>query len=52
VEVRFRKEVMDLTVDFVYFLFAIYKESTMDLTLLKRREQIIGEKVKRHLYGT
>jgi hypothetical protein len=52
VEVRFRKEVMDLTVDFVYFLFASYREGTMDLSVLKQREQAIGERVRKRLYGT
>jgi len=52
VEVRFKKEVMDLTVDFVYFLFASYREGTMDLSVLKQREQAIGERVRKRLYGT
>jgi hypothetical protein len=52
VEVRFKKEVMDLTVDFVYFLFASYQEGTVDLSMLKQREQAIGERVRKHLYGT
>jgi hypothetical protein len=51
VEVRFKKEVMDLTVDFVYFLFASYREGSMDLTLLKQREKAIGDRVRKHLYG-
>jgi hypothetical protein len=51
VEVRFKKEVMDLTVDFVYFLFASYCEGTIDLSLLKQREQAVGERVRKHLYG-
>ena len=51
VEVRFKREVMDLTVDFVYFLFASYREGTMDLSVLKRREQAVGERVRKHLYG-
>jgi hypothetical protein len=52
VEVRFKKEVMDLTVDFVYFLFASYQGGAMDLTLLRQREKAIGERVRKHLYGT
>ena len=52
VEVRFKKEVMDLTVDFVYFLFASFREGTMDLSVLKQREQAIGERVRKRLYGT
>lgn len=51
VEVRFRREVMDLTMDFVYFLFSSYREGTMDLSVLKRREQAIGERVRKHLHG-
>jgi hypothetical protein len=51
VEVRFRKEVMDLTADFLYFLFASYREGTIDLSVLKQREQAIGERVRTHLYG-
>jgi len=51
VEVRFRKEVMDLTVDFAYFLFASYREGTVDLSMLKQREQAIGERVRKHLNG-
>jgi len=51
VEVRFKKEVMDLTVDFLYFLFSSYREGTADLSLLKHREHVIGERVKRHLQG-
>jgi hypothetical protein len=52
VEVRFRKEVMDLTSDFLYFLFASYREGTMDLSALKQREQAISGRVRKHLYGT
>jgi hypothetical protein len=44
VEVRFKKEVMDLTVDFVYFLFLSFHEGTMDLSMLKQREHAIGER--------
>jgi hypothetical protein len=51
VEVRFRKEVMDLTSDFLYSLFASYHEGTFDLSVLKQREQVIGERVRKHLYG-
>jgi hypothetical protein len=52
VEVRFRKEVMDLTSDFLYLLFASYREGTIDLLLLKQREQAIAERVRKQLYGT
>lgn len=51
VEVRFKKEVMDLTVDFVYYLIASYHEGTIDPSLLKQREQAVGERVRKHLYG-
>lgn len=53
VEVRFKKEVMDLTVDFVYLLFSTYKTEgeKVDLSVLKQRETAIGERVRKHLYG-
>jgi len=51
VEVRFKKEVMDLTVDFLYFLIASYLEGTIDLTAVKQREYAIGERVQKHLHG-
>jgi hypothetical protein len=51
VEVRFKKEVMELTSDFLYLLFASYGEG-MDLLLLEQRENAIDERVRRHLYGT
>jgi hypothetical protein len=51
VEVRFKREVMDLTMDFVYVLFSSYQTETMDLTTLKQREQAIEKRVKKRLYG-
>ena len=51
-EVRFKKEVMDLTVDFVYSLFSSFREGNVDLSSLKQREQAIGERVRKRLYGT
>ena len=51
VEVRFKKEAMDLTVDFVYLLFSSYREGAADLSLLKQREQAIEKRVKERLYG-
>jgi len=51
IEVRFKKEVMDLTSDFLYFLFSSYPERATDLSLLKQREQAVGERVRKHLYG-
>ena len=52
VEVRFKKEAMDLTVDFVYLLFSSYREGAADLSLLKQREQAIERRVKERLYGS
>ncbi|HOB07317.1 MAG TPA: hypothetical protein P5131_06470 [Methanoculleus sp.] len=52
VEVRFRREVMHLTVDFLYLLFASYREDgPVDVALLKQREQAVSKRVKEHLYG-
>ena len=51
VEVRFKKEAMDLTADFVYLLFSSYREGAADLSLLKQREQAIEKRVKERLYG-
>ncbi len=51
VEVRFKKEVMDLTMDFVYVLFTTYGKGPKDLAVLKRREEALGERVRKHLYG-
>ncbi|MCE5338592.1 MAG: hypothetical protein LLF90_07910 [Methanomicrobiaceae archaeon] len=51
VEVRFRKEVIDLTVDFLYLLFSSYREGAMDLPMLRQREQAVGKRVREHLYG-
>ncbi len=51
VEVRFRKEVMDLTMDFLYLLFSMFMEEKPDLAMLKKRETSTGEKVRTFLYG-
>ena len=51
VEVRFKKEVMDLTVDFLYLLFTSYREGQADLSTLRRREQVVEGKVRERLYG-
>ena len=51
VEVRFRKEVMDLTIDFVYILFSSYQVGKVDLSGLKQRERAIDERVMKYLYG-
>jgi hypothetical protein len=52
VEIRFKKEVMDLTVDFVYFLFSSFQQGKVDLSGMKQREQATGERVRKRLYGT
>jgi len=44
--------VIDLTLDFVYSLFSTYHEGKIDSSVLKRREEAIGVKVRKHLYGT
>jgi hypothetical protein len=51
VEVRFKMEVMDLTVDFLYLLFSSYQEGRVDLSLLKQRELVMEGRVRRHLHG-
>jgi hypothetical protein len=51
IEVRFKKEVMHLTEDFVYALFASYGKGPKERAVLERRERAIGERVHRHLYG-
>lgn len=51
VEVRFRKEVMDLTMDFLYLLFSRFREEKPELAMLKKREISTGEKVQKFLYG-
>jgi hypothetical protein len=52
VEVRFRREVMDLTADFAYALFSLYDEGDAGLSLLKERETMIDERVRKHLHGS
>jgi hypothetical protein len=52
VEVRFRKEVMDLTVDFAYSLFSTFHGEKTDISGLKQREQAVAGRVCRRLYGT
>ncbi len=51
VEVRFKAQSMDLTSDFLFFLFSSYHEGEVDLTVLKRREKSLAERVRVHLYG-
>ncbi|MDO8842626.1 hypothetical protein [Methanocalculus sp.] len=50
-EVRFKKEVMNLTVDFLFFLFTSYKDGDYDLVKLKMREENLGRKICEFLYG-
>jgi len=42
---------MDLTADFVFFLFSSYREGKIDLSVLKRREEAIDERVRKRLCG-
>ena len=51
VEVRFKPQSMDMTGDFLFFLFSSYHEAGVDLTVFKRREQSLEERVRIHLHG-
>jgi len=51
VEVRFNRPAMDLTMDFVYALFGLYRDGDPDLAVLKRREQALAERVGKRLHG-
>lgn len=51
VEVRFKKEVMNMTVSFLFLLFTSYRDGEMDLSQLRRREEAIGGRVREYLYG-
>lgn len=51
VEVRFKTQSMDMTGDFLFFLFSSYHPGEMDLTQLMRREMSLEERVRVHLYG-
>jgi hypothetical protein len=51
VEVRFKKEVMDLTMDFAYFLFSSFQDEKTDLSGLKQREEAVAGRVRRRLHG-
>jgi hypothetical protein len=51
VEVRFKKEVMDLTEDFCYLLFSSYRDGEPESPLLLRRETAVAERVDRRLHG-
>lgn len=50
-EVRFRKEVMDLTGDFLYALFSYYHNGDPDLAMLERPDAALTERVARRLNG-
>ncbi len=50
-EVRFKKEVMNLTFDFLFLLFTTYKDGDYDLLKLKKREENVGRRVCDFLYG-
>lgn len=50
-EVRFRKEVMDFTVDFLYSLLHSYRDGDPDLAMLKKRDAAVSERISKHLYG-
>lgn len=51
VEVRFNPAAMEMTGEFLYFLFSSYRGEGTDLTVLKRREASLAERVRIHLYG-
>jgi len=42
---------MDLTVGFVFSLFSSYLDGKIDLSVLKRREEAIDERVRKRLCG-
>lgn len=50
-EVRFKKEVMDFTSDFLYSLLYYYQNGKPDFATLSRREEALMERVKTRLYG-
>lgn len=50
-EVRFKKEVLELTSDFLYALMYYYQDGKPDFATLTRREEALMERVKNHLYG-
>ncbi len=51
-EVRFKKEVMNLTNEFLLLLFTSYKDGDYDLLKLKKREENVGRKVRLFLHGS
>lgn len=50
-EVRFKKEVLDLTTDFLYALMYYYRDGKPDFETLSKRDTAIVERVKAYLYG-
>ena len=52
IEVRFKKEVMDLTTDFLHSLLYYYQNGKPDYETLSRRETALMKQVTKHLYGT
>lgn len=51
IEIRFRKEVMDLCEDFVSVLFYYYHDGKPDMEKLRRMEGNLREKIQVRLYG-
>jgi len=51
IEVRFKKEVMDITGDYLYSLLHFFQDGNPDYKTLARRDTSIQEKVSRYLYG-
>lgn len=50
-EVRFKREVMEITVKFLYALFHFYGDGTPDIKTLKQREAGMERQVNESLYG-
>ena len=50
-EVRYKKEVTDVCTDFLYSLLFFYKDGDPDYATITRREAVLREKVRKHLYG-
>ncbi|MDO5846537.1 MAG: hypothetical protein Q4Q04_06410 [Methanocorpusculum sp.] len=50
VEVRFKRETMDITVDFLLMLFSMYKRGDTDIAYLKTKEAFREKRVQEHLF--
>lgn len=50
VEVRFKRETMDITVDFLLMLFSMYKGADTDIAYLKTKEAFREKRVREHLF--